>query len=231
VVTVRLRVLICEETTLIRDGLRTFLDAESDISVIDTTSNGQHAMMLARTHRPHVVITGLALTGMPGLELIRKLHREKLDPAPRVVVFTTDDNDETVTNVLHAGASGLLTRETSRSELVAAIRAVANGQAMLTPRVTQRLLNWFREHRSQPEDLLRPVAAALTHREREVLLLTAQGMSTDDIGGELCISVATVRTHIYRLRNKLQLRDRAQLVSFAYRAGMMTPAYDLVGSD
>ncbi|RCG32139.1 DNA-binding response regulator [Sphaerisporangium album] len=229
------RVLICDETTLVRDGLRTLLDAESDITVVDTTDSGQRAIMLVRSYRPHVVVTGLTLQGMLGIELIRRLLREDLDPVPRVVVFATNEHDDTLThdtltNVLHAGASGLLTRETSRDDLVAAIRTVASGQAMLTPRMTQRLLDWFRQHKTEPDDMLQPYAAALTEREREVLLLTARGMSTEDIGVTLSISVATVRTHIYRLRNKLQLRDRAQLVSFAYRAGMMQAEFDLANN-
>ncbi|KAA2261938.1 response regulator transcription factor [Solihabitans fulvus] len=219
-----LRVLVCDELPIVRDGLRTLLDAEPDIEVIDTTDSGIHAIMLARTHRPDVVVTGLSLHGIPGLELIRRLNKEALEPAPRVVVFAMSDSDEMVTNVLHAGANGLLVKEATREELGSAIRAAAQGQTMLAPQVAQRLVDWFRQRDTQPEELLRPVVAALTPRERQVLLLMARGMSTDEVADELAIGITTVRTHVYRLRCKLKLRDRAQLVSFAYRAGLMQPA-------
>jgi DNA-binding NarL/FixJ family response regulator len=218
------RVLICNETTLVRDGLRTLLEAEPDIEVIETTDSGLHAIILARTHRPHVVVTGLALHTIAGVELIRRLRREEVDPAPRAIAFITNEDDDTLADVLHAGACGVLTRDTGRDELLGAIRAVADGQAMLPPPITQRLLVWFRAHGARPERLLEPVLAELTQREREVLLLTARGMSPKEIGSELSIAVATVRTHVYRVRHKLQLNDRAQLVSFAYRAGLISPA-------
>lgn len=219
-----LRVLICDETRLVRDGLRTLLDAEPDIDVIETTDSGLHAMMIVRTQRPHVVVTGLELQSFGGVELIRRLRKEDLDPSPRVVVFSAEVSDEIMADVLYAGANGLLTRDASREELASAVRAVAQGQAMLTPRVTQVLLNWFRGRETQPDELLRPVVMSLTPREHQVLLMTARGRSTDEVAAELFIGVATVRTHIYRLRCKLQLKDRAQLVSFAYRAGLVAAA-------
>jgi DNA-binding NarL/FixJ family response regulator len=199
------------------------LDAEPDIEVVDVTDSGVHAMMLARTHELDVVLTGLTLNGISGLELIRRLGRESLDPSPRVVVLAVGDTDESLTEVLHAGAAGLLTKDTNREELVTALHAVAMGHAMLAPQVTQRLLSWLRERELPAEEVLQPAVDTLTPREREVLLLNARGLSTDEIASELSVGIATIRTHIYRLRTKLQLKDRAQLVSFAYRSGLMQP--------
>ncbi len=218
------RVLICDTFPVIREGLRTLIDGESDIEVVDTTDSGVHAIMLTRTLRPDVVITGLELRSITGIELVQRLTGEQLDPAPRVVVFSANDSDDTVTEVLHAGASGLLVQDASKAELISAIRAVAAGQAMLAPRVAQRLVDWFRRSDTHLDEVLRPVVAALTPRERQVLLLIGRGMQPEDIATSLSIGVATVRTHIYRLRCKLDLKDRAQLVSFAYRAGLMQPA-------
>jgi len=218
-----IRVVVCDELAIVRDGLRTLLDAEPDIEVADTTDSGIHAIILVRTLCPDVVVTGLNLHGMPGLELIRRLAKEAVKPRPRVVVFAMTDSDEIVTSVLHAGANGLLGKEVTREELGTAIRAAAKGQTMLAPQITHRLVDWFRQSDTHPQELLRPVLAALTPRERQVLLLMAQGMTTDEVARELAIGITTVRTHVYRLRTKLKVRDRAQLVSFAYRAGLMRP--------
>jgi DNA-binding NarL/FixJ family response regulator len=224
-----LRVLICDQALLVRDGLRTLLHAEPDIDIIDTTDSGLHAIMIARTQRPHVVITGLSLQTIGGVELIRRLCTEDLDPSPRVIAFVTDESNAILADVLHAGASGVLTGDTSREELAATVRVVARGQAMLAPSVTQVLLDWLRRRDTRPEELLQPVLLSLTPREHQVLRLIAQGRSTEELSAELSIGVATVRTHIYRLRCKLQLQDRAQLVAFAFRSGLMH-AVDAVGA-
>lgn len=219
-----LRVLICDELPIVRNGLRTLLDPEPDIEVLDTTDSGIHAIMLVRKLLPDVVVTGLNLRGLSGLELTRRLSKEQVTPKPRVVVFAMTDSDEMVTNVLHAGANGLLVSDATREDLCSAIRAAAQGQMMLAPQIAHRLVDWFLRSDMSTEDLLRPAVAELTPREREVLLLMARGMTTDEVAEELAIGVTTVRTHVYRLRNKLQVRDRAQLVSFAYRAGLMQSA-------
>lgn len=218
------RVLICDELPVVRDGLRTLLDSVPDIEVIETTGNGMEAIMLSRSLRPDVVVTDLKLEGMPGLEMIRRLTKEDLEPPLRVVVFAMSDTDETMSDVLHAGASGLLGKDASLADLISAIRLAARGQTMLAPVVAQRLVNWFRDRRSPSETLLEPMVSSLTQRERQVMLLIARGLSTDEIARELTIGVATVRTHVYRVRCKLGARDRAQLVSFAYRSGIMKVA-------
>jgi DNA-binding NarL/FixJ family response regulator len=218
------RVLICDEVPLFRDGLRTLLDAEPDMDVVDTTDSGIHAMVLVRTHRPHVVVTGLSLQGMSGLELTKRLTREDVKPSPRVVILSMNDSNETVADMLDAGANGFLVKSATREELRSAIQAAASGETMLAPSIAKRLVDWYRRRDEYPNDLLDPQLATLTHREREVLTLVARGMSTEEMAGELCIGVTTVRTHVYRLRCKLDVRDRAQLVSFAFRAGLMRPA-------
>ncbi|MFL6138104.1 MAG: response regulator [Frankiaceae bacterium] len=219
-----LKVLLCDELPIIRDGLRTLLELEPDIEVVDAVESGVQAMICIRSELPHVVVTGLTLRGMSGLELIRRIQREDLDPRPRVVVFAMNDSDEMVTDVLHAGVNGLLVKSATRADLSSAVRAAAEGYTTLAPCVAHRLVDWFRRREAVPHEVLRPQVAALTSRERQVLTLVARGMSTEDVAEELSIGVTTVRTHVYRLRTKLDVRDRAQLVSFAYRAGLMQPA-------
>jgi DNA-binding NarL/FixJ family response regulator len=218
------RVLICDELPVVRDGLRTLLDSVPDIEVIETTGNGMEAIMLSRSLRPDVVVTDLKLDGISGLEMIRRLTKEDLEPPLRIVVFAMSDTDETMSDVLHAGASGLLGKDASLPDLISAIRLAARGQTMLAPVVAQRLVNWFRDRRSPSEMVLEPMVSSLTQRERQVMLLIARGLSTDEIARELTIGVATVRTHVYRVRCKLGARDRAQLVSLAYRSGLMKVA-------
>jgi DNA-binding NarL/FixJ family response regulator len=222
-----LRVLICDETRLIRDGLQSLLDAEADIDVIGSTDSGLHAMMLTRDRRPHVVVTGLALRGISGVELIRRLAREQAEP-PQVVVFAADEDEALLNDVLAAGATGLLNRDATREELTSAVRAAARGQPTLGPRITLMLLDCFRERGTRVRLDKQPLLTGLTRREREVLLLIAKGLSTEEVAEELCIGTATVRTHVYRLRRKLSVRDRAQLVSFAYQAGVALAPCGLV---
>jgi DNA-binding NarL/FixJ family response regulator len=217
-----IRVLICDELPVIRDGMRTLLDAVPDIDVIDTTDNGMEAIVLVRTARPDVVVTDLDLRTISGLEMIRRLGKE--DAPPNVVVLTGADGDKTVSDVLHAGASCLLGKDTSPQELVTAIRAAAEGRTMLAPDIAQRLVTWFREQPDTMESAPCPEVTELTPREREVTQMVARGMSTEEVASELTIGVATVRTHLYRVRTKLGVRDRAQLVSLAYRTGLIQRA-------
>ncbi|MFC4149580.1 response regulator [Micromonospora mangrovi] len=214
-----IRALICDELPVVRDGMRTLLDAVPDIDVTGTTDNGMEAIMLVRTARPDVVVTDLNLRTISGLEMIRRLGKE--DPPPNIVVFTASDADKTVSDVLHAGASCLLGKDASPHELVTAIRAAAAGRAMLAPNVAQRLVTWFREQPETTASTQYPEVTDLTPREREVTRMVARGMSTEDVARELIIGVATVRTHLYRVRTKLGVRDRAELVSLAYRSGLI----------
>ncbi|GAA3398642.1 response regulator transcription factor [Streptomyces roseoviridis] len=215
-----IRVLICDELPVIGDGLRTLLDAVPDIDVIGTTDNGMEAIVLVRTARPDVVVTDLHLRTISGLEMIRRLGKE--ENPPNIVVFTRiSDADKTVSDVLHAGASCLLGKDASPQDLVTAIRAAAAGRTVLAPDIAHRLVTWFREQPDTPDCAPHPEVTELTPREREVTQMVARGMSTEEVARALTIGVATVRTHLYRVRTKLGVRDRAQLVSLAFRSGLI----------
>ncbi len=220
---VAIKVVICDETPIIRNGLKTFLEAAQDIEVVDVSDSAMSALMLIRTHRPDVVVTGIKFQGMSGIELIRRLARFDDDdvPAPRSVVFSMDCADDVITEVLHAGANGVLIGDAKREEVASAVRTVARGGTALASEVAGRLVEWFRGRDLRPAAELRPSIGSLTSRERQVLTLIGRGMSIEEVATELCIGVSTIRTHLHRLRNKLDLKDRAQLVSFAYRAGLM----------
>ncbi|HEV2343217.1 MAG TPA: response regulator transcription factor [Actinocrinis sp.] len=224
-----IRVLICDELPVIGDGLRTLLDAVPDIDVIGTTDNGMEAIVLVRTARPDVVVTDLNLRTISGLEMIRRLGKE--DAPPKIVVFTRSDADKTVSDVLHAGASCLLGKDASPQQLITAIQAAAAGQTMLAPDVAQRLVTWFREQPERPEPAPWPELTELTPRERVVTQMVARGMSTEEVARELIIGEATVRTHLYRVRTKLGVRDRAELVSLAYRSGLIDLAGHSLGGE
>jgi DNA-binding NarL/FixJ family response regulator len=179
---------------------------------------------MVRSKHPDVVVTGLRLRGMTGADFLLQLRGKDDELEPPIVVYPVGDLMTTLADVLRAGVNGVLSEDAGRVELVLAVRAVARGQALLGPRVARRILDWYRKTDGPVDKTLSPAVARLTTREREVLQLTAQGLSVEDISRRLYIGVATVRTHLYRARSKLQLRDRAQLVSFAYQAGLMTPA-------
>jgi DNA-binding NarL/FixJ family response regulator len=221
-----MRVLVCDRLSIVRHGLSALLEHEADIEMIEATGSGIEAMVLIRRRRPHVVVTGLSLDGISGLELIRQLNQEKLKPQPRFVVLSMLENEDTMSKVLNAGVNGLLAKEVTREQLSSAVRAAADGEMTLAPQVATRLVNWFRRQEPQIQGQLRPLVESLTAREREVLMLLARGSSVEDAAAKLFIGATTVRTHIYRLRCKLQQEDRAQLVSFAYRYGLVGNGHD-----
>lgn len=215
-----LSVLICDNSPVVSDGLGSLLSAEPDIDVIGAASDERQAMVMIRSRRPEVVLTGLRLGGSDSAAFLRRLHDDDVNPAV-VVLATATGVDDLIDDALRAGATGVLAAESSREELLMAVRAVGRGQAMLGPSVAWRLVEWFRSHDSDVGAASTPTNEHLTKREREVLKLTARGLSVDEIADQLYIGVATVRTHIYRIRHKLRLRDRAQLVTFAHRTGLM----------
>jgi DNA-binding NarL/FixJ family response regulator len=219
-----LRVLICDERPLISDGLRTIIDAQSDMHVVGEAESGIQALALVRSQDPDVVLTGPRLRGMSGIDLVARLGRAKKDTTHPGIVYAMADEDASETDLVRAGADGLLADDASRDELILAIRAVANGQAMLGSSVARRLLEWIRTAEKVDESRI-PLIGTLTAREREIFLLTARGHTAEDIARELYIGLPTVRTHIYRVRCKLHARDRAQLVSLAYQTGLVQQSY------
>ncbi|MGP3983832.1 LuxR C-terminal-related transcriptional regulator [Streptomyces sp. KR80] len=219
-----IKVLICDQLPLMREGLHTLLDALPDIDVVATTDSSMQTVVLARTHRPDVVLIGLADVE-PSLDLIRRLRADGAGgpvAPPHAVVFHSGYTDEMVQDLLHVGAKGLVSRDATSDEVIAATRAVARGRTVLGPEIVDRLVHWFRERGATPRTAVRPEVGALTRREREVLTYIGRGMSIEDVAGELYIGISTVRTHLHRIRHKLDLKDRAQLVAFAYQAGLMS---------
>jgi DNA-binding NarL/FixJ family response regulator len=224
------KVLICDERVLVRDGMVNQLSADTCVDVVSVTDSGSDVLALARRHHPDVVLASTTIRHMPVDKLVWELSHGGLEPPPAtVVVAGVNEEAETLAEILHAGACALLTEDAGREELVLAVRAAAGGHAMLGPRVARWLVAWFRNHGQpapeHPVDLI-----GVTPREREVLVLTARGLSAEEIAGQLYISLATVRSHLYRLQVKLRARDRAQLVSLAYQAGLLAGRQDAASS-
>ncbi len=213
-------VLIVDDQTLIRAGLRALVDSTDDLRTVGEAGDGEEAVRLALRHRPDVVLMDIRMPGIDGLEATRCIVADPALAATRVVVLTTYETDETVFEALRAGASGFLLKDVGAAELLNAIRLAAGGEALLSPRATRRLIEAF--VRVPGAGVTGSAVKGLTEREREVLGLIAAGMSNTEIAVELVLSGATVKTHISHLLHKLGARDRAQLVVIAYRSGLAT---------
>ncbi|MGK4580588.1 response regulator transcription factor [Kitasatospora sp. HPMI-4] len=215
-----IRVLIADDQTLLRGTLRLLLDSQSDMTVVGEAADGNQAVELAAGQSPDVVLMDIRMPELDGLEATRRIA--SAHPAVRVLVLTTFDLDEYVYGALRAGASGFLLKDTPPGDLIAAVRVVAAGEALLAPGITKRLIAEFAR---TPELGRRPTAKplAITDREREVLELVGRGLSNQEIAVHLVLSPATVKTHIGRLLAKLDARDRAQLVIVAYESGLIVP--------
>jgi DNA-binding NarL/FixJ family response regulator len=220
---VTVRVLVADDQALVRAGLRMLLSGEDDIEVVAEAANGREAVALAAQHRPDVVLMDIRMPELDGLEASRRILAA--DPGARVLVLTTFGLDEYVYEALRVGASGFVLKDDPPEQLLEAVRTVAAGEALLSPAVTRRVIAEFtRLHRQAPP----AAAAALTERELEVFRLIAQGLSNAEIGHELFISDTTVKTHVTRLLQKLELRDRAQAIVLAYQTGLFDPPPDPV---
>ncbi|MFE9654986.1 response regulator [Micromonospora sp. NPDC006431] len=220
-----LRVVLADDQEMVRTGLRTLCEKDGDIRVVGEAENGQVAVALAREHRPDVVLMDIRMPVLDGLGATRRILTDRnVGPGVRVLVLTTYEQDENVFEALRSGASGFLTKDVSPTELRAAIRTVAAGQALLSPRATRSLVETFvayPPHRPDPRRL-----DVLTDREREVLAMVGRGLSNLQIARMLFLSAATVKTHVNRSMVKLGARDRAQLVVAAYETGLVRPGSD-----
>jgi DNA-binding NarL/FixJ family response regulator len=218
-----IRVLLADDQALVRAGFRALLDAQDDIDVVGEASDGGEAITLARRLLPDVVLMDIRMPGVDGLSATRDIAADERLATVRVVILTTFELDEYVFEALRSGASGFLVKDTEPVELLRAVRAVAGGDALLSPSVTRRLIAEFatrtRDSRTTPQ------LDALTEREREVMALVAEGLTNEEIGQRLFVSPATAKTHVSRAMVKLGARDRAQLVVFAYEAGLVRPGW------
>ncbi|HUA03915.1 MAG TPA: response regulator transcription factor [Solirubrobacteraceae bacterium] len=213
-----IRVLICDDQALVRAGFRTILGGKPDIQVVGEAENGAEAVALAERRRPDVILMDIRMPVLDGVEATRRLVAEGT-PA-RILVLTTFDLDEYVHAAIRAGASGFLLKDVTPTKLLEAIRIVADGDALLAPSVTRRLLERFATT-LPPGAASGDALAELTARETEVLRLLAGGMSNAEIASELVVSEATVKTHISSVLRKLGLRDRVQAVIVAYESGLV----------
>jgi DNA-binding NarL/FixJ family response regulator len=215
-------VLIADDQVLVRAGLRTILEAQPGIAVCGEAADGRAAIDLVRRRRPDVVLMDIQMPDIDGVEATRRLLQDStLDHPVAVLMLTTFDLDSYVYDALRAGASGFLLKDTLPEDLVAAIRVVARGDALIAPGITKRLIEQFA--RSAPVGDPPPAMAELTPREAEVLILVAGGLSNGEIAEELVLSHATVKTHVKRILAKLGVRDRVQAVVLAYETGLVAP--------
>ena len=214
-------VLIVDDQALARSGFRMVLEAEDDIEVVGEAANGRQAIDGTRRLKPDVVLMDVRMPELDGIAATREIASEG-EQAPRVMILTTFDLDEYVYDALAAGASGFLLKDAQPEELVAGIRVVASGEALLAPTVTRRLIEDFSRARPARVDSP-PGIDELTPREREVWGLLAQGLSNAEIAERLVLGETTVKTHVARVLMKLGLRDRVQAVVLAYESGVVTP--------
>lgn len=219
-----IRVLVADDQEIVRTGLRMILDAQSGIEVVAEAATGAEAIELARLHRPDVCLLDVRMPVMDGIEATRRLTDPQLAHNPAVVVITTFDLDEYVHAALKAGARGFLLKDAGPELLTQAVEAAANGEALIAPNITARLLETFaqpdRNRPNRPAEPPKPVEP-LSEREEEVLVAVARGRTNQEIAEELYISLSTVKTHIAHLMNKLGVRNRVEIAMWAYETGRM----------
>jgi DNA-binding NarL/FixJ family response regulator len=218
-----IKVLLADDQALVRAGFRALLDAQADIEVVGEAADGAEAVRLAERTRPDIVLMDIRMPVLDGLEATRQIAADARLTDVRIIILTTFDLDEYVFEALRVGASGFLVKDTEPVDLLRGVRAVASGDGLLSPGVTRRLIEEFASRSRAP---LAPMSlTALTDREREVMALVGAGLSNEDIATKLFVSPATAKTHVSRAMIKLGARDRAQLVVFAYEAGLVRPGW------
>lgn len=222
-----IRVAVIDDQALMRDAFTMILDAQPDLEVVGDADNGRTGLELCRRTRPDVALMDIRMPEMDGIEATQHIVNDAgIDT--KVLVLTTFDLDEYVYAAMRAGASGFLLKDTPASELAAAVRVIAEGNALLAPTVTKRLIEEF-ANRPEPTESNAALPDDLTEREHEALILLARGMSNREIAAEMFVGEATAKTHVSRLLTKLGVRDRVQAVVFAYEAGIVTPGSNEAG--
>ena len=218
-----IRVVLADDQVLVRAGFGALLAAEDDIEVAGEAADGREAVQLAQRVKPDVVLMDIRMPALDGIEATRRIAAEPGLSATHVVILTTFDLDEYVFEGIRAGAAGFLVKDTDPSELIRAVRVVAGGEALLSPKITLRLIS---EYATRSRSVRRvPGMISLTAREREVVTLIAGGLSNEEIADKLYLSVSTAKTHATRAMAKLGARDRAQLVVIAYESGLVRPGW------
>lgn len=219
-----IRVLLADDQALIRAGYKMILDSEPDLEVVGEAVNGREAVFLARTTRADIILMDIRMPEVDGIEATRRIAADDDLADVRVLVLTTFEHDENVLLALRAGASGFLGKHVGPDELINALRVVATGDALLSPKATRALiLHVLNQPEATPHPVTTPTLDRITEREREVVILVAHGLSNDDIAERLFLSPLTVKTHVNRAMTKLRARDRAQLVVIAYQNGLVSP--------
>jgi DNA-binding NarL/FixJ family response regulator len=218
-----IEVVLADDQALVRGGFRALLDAEHDIAVVGEAGDGREAVSLTRQKKPDVVLMDIRMPELDGLAATREVAADARLADVRIVILTTFELDEYVFEALRSGASGFLVKDTEPVDLLAAVRLVASGEALLSPSVTRRVIEEFASRAKEPPPAGR--LDELTEREREVMALVAGGLSNEEIAERLVVSPATAKTHVSRAMVKLGARDRAQLVVLAYEHGLVRPGW------
>ncbi|WP_030600272.1 response regulator transcription factor [Streptomyces fulvoviolaceus] len=219
-----IRVLLADDQALLRETFRILVDSRPDMEVVGEAADGDEAVALTRAHRPDIVVMDIRMPGTDGLTATATICADPALSGTRVLILTTFETEEHVAKALHAGASGFLGKDVGAEGLVAGIRTVVGGDALLSPQATRNLITRFL---TAPQPGTHPAArkslADLTDREREVMAMAAEGLTNAEIAERLYLSPLTVRTHIHHAMAKLHARDRAQLVVIAYQTGLVQP--------
>jgi DNA-binding NarL/FixJ family response regulator len=218
-----IRILLADDQALVRAGFKALLDARDDMEVVGEAADGDEAVAMTKWLRPDVVLMDIRMPGLDGLEATRQISNIRHLSEVRVVILTTFALDEYLFDALRHGASGFLVKDTEPADLVAGVRIVAQGDSLISPGMTRRLIAEFAARAKEPRSL--SDLDALTEREREVMVLVAGGLSNDEIAERLYMSPATARTHVSRAMTKLGTRDRTQLAILAYETGLVRPGW------
>jgi DNA-binding NarL/FixJ family response regulator len=224
-----IRVVLADDQVLVRAGFRALIDSEPDLEVVAEAGDGEEALEAASRLVPDVVLMDIRMPRLDGIEATRRIADDPRLAQVRIVILTTFETDENLFEALRAGASGFLVKDTEPAELLRAVRVVAGGDGLLSPRVTRRLIAEFATRVPGRRPL--PSLAALTEREREVMTLVAAGLTNEEIAERLVVSPATAKTHVSRVMGKLDARDRAQVVVLAYESGLVQPGHSVAPGD